>query len=221
MPEDRTPRAHDLSGWLRRRGWRGPRGPSQRGIRDVLRTYIQRGREAFTLREIMDEAGLDFDNRSDYIAAHTFIASMREITADFSDWFWHEPAYRRYTEDGYTDKTVFKKVVDAMTGYDIFPIFFDERIKKYRLLTLDGWVRLTRRRAGAIRTEFIRRAEELAGMAEKFLAIGEMYPAPALPTNGRFIALPGARPFQCGSCSMAFIDKASLEGHTRRRHPEQ
>ncbi len=220
MPEDPDPRAHDLTGWLRRRGWRGPRGPVQRAIRDTLGEYLRRGRDGFTLREVMEDAGLDYDSTSDYFAAHTFVAAMRRVTVDFSEWFWREPAYRKYVEDGFTDKTVFKKVVEAMASYDIYPISYDRELKKYRPLTLETWVRITKQRAVAIRTEFVRRAEEMTAMSKKFPVLRTLYSVPTLPTDGRFLALPGRRPFRCGKCSMSFVDKTSLEAHGKRRHPE-
>lgn len=220
MPEDTGPRAHDLSGWLRRRGWRGPRGPVQRAIRDTLRDYLRRERGGFTLREVMEDAGLDYDHTSDYFAAHTFVAAMRKVTVDFSDWFWGEPAYKAYRENGFTDKTVFKKVVAAMFSYDIYPISYDREAKKYRSLTLEAWVRIMKQRAVAIRTEFVRRAEEMTSMSKKFPVLRELYQVPALPTDGRFLALPGVRRFRCGKCSMAFVDQSSLEAHLQRRHNE-
>jgi len=220
MPEDSDSRAHDLSGWLRRRGWRGPRGPVQRAIRDTLRDHLRRGRDGFTLREVMEDAGLDYDNTSDYFAAHTFVAAMRKVTVDFSEWFWREPEYRRYVDDGFTDKTVFKKVVEAMASYDIYPISYDREEKKYRPLTLETWARITKQRAIAIRTEFVRRATEMTSMSRKFPLLRELYPVPTLPTDGRFLALPGARRFRCERCHMTFVDKSWLEAHEKRWHPE-
>lgn len=220
MPEDSNPRAHNLSGWLRRRGWRGPRGPVQRAIRDTLRDYLRQGRDGFTLREVMEDAGLDYDNTSDYFAAHTFVAAMRKVTVDFSEWFWLQPEYSKIVNDGFTDKTVFRKVVEAMASYDIFPISYDREVKRYRPLALETWARITKQRAVAIRTEFVRRAEEMTAMSRKFPVLRTLYPVPKLPTDGRFLALPAARHFRCDRCGMTFVDKPSLEVHEKRRHPE-
>ncbi len=220
MPEDPSPRAHDLTGWLRRRGWRGPHGPIQRAIRETLREYARRGRNGFTLREVMEDANLDYDSTSDFFAAHAFVAAMRRVTVDFSEWFWMQPEYRKIVDDGFTDKTVFRKVVEAMAQYDIYPIFYDREVKKYVPLTLEAWARITKQRALAIRTEFIRRAEEVTTMSGKYPVLGDLYNIPHLPTDGPFLGLPGRRPFRCRRCPMAFADETSREVHERRWHTE-
>lgn len=209
-----------LRGWLRRRGYQGPRGPTQRALRDALRRFRQTERNAFTLREAMAEAGLDYDSKSDYFAAMQFLSRMRQTVADFSEWFWTQPRYKRYVDDGFTDKTVFNKLVTAMTSYEIFPVFFDANIDSYRLLTLEGWASLTRKRAWAVRTEIVRHVEELNIMQEKFHMLKEMYPPPTLPTDGQFIQLPEKLPHQCEKCGMAFEDEDSFDIHMKRRHPE-
>jgi hypothetical protein len=168
----------------------------------------------------MEDSSLDYDNTSDFIAAHTFVAAMRKVTVDFSEWFWHEPEYAKYVDDGFTSKTVFKKVVEAMASHEIYPLSYDREAKKYKLLTLGAWARITKQRAIALRTEFVRRAEELTSMSKKFPALRELYPVPALPTDGRFLALPGVRRFRCVTCKMTFVDKSWLEAHERRRHTE-
>ncbi len=218
MPEDPNLRARDLGGWLRRRGWRGPHGPVQRAIRDTLREYTRKGHGGFTLREAMEDAGLDYDNTSDFFAAHYFLSAMRKVVLDFSEWFWVQPEYQKYIEDGLSDKGVFRKVVEAMESHNIFPISYDHNQKKYLPLTLEAWARITKQRAVSIRTEFLRRAEEVTLMSTKFPVLRELYQVPELPTDGKFLALPGARRFRCGRCSMAFVDEASLEVHAKRRH---
>jgi len=172
------------------------------------------------MREVMEDAGLDYDNTSDYFAAHTFVAAMRKITVDFSEWFWREPEYQKYFDDGFTDKTVFKKMVEAMTSYDIYPISYERGEGKYRPLSLENWARITKQRAVAIRTEFVRRATEITWMSKRFPVLRDLYPVPTLPTDGRFIALPGGRRFRCEQCHMTFVDKSWLEAHEKRWHPE-
>jgi len=69
-----------------------------------------------------------------------------------------------------------------------------------------------------MRTEFVRRAEEVAIMEKKFPALGEMFVPASLPTDGHFMALPGERPHQCGKCGMTFVSEETLEQHDQRRH---
>jgi len=209
-----------LRGWLRRRGYQGPRGPAQRALRDALRRFKEAGKDTFTLREAMADAGLDYDSKSDYIAAMQFLSRMREAVSDFSTWFWTQPRYKEYIDDGLTDKAVFRKLVTAMTSYEIFPVFFDADIDGYHLLTLEGWARLTHKRALAMRNEIVRRVEELNIMQQKFPMLKEVYPPPSLPTDGQFIQLPEKLGFHCLECGMEFEDANSYDAHMKRRHPE-
>lgn len=209
-----------LRGFLRQRGWRGPVGPDQRAIWNALRKFVRREQETFTLEDVMEEAGLKFDSYSDRTAAASFLKRMREVIVEASEWFWTQPEYQKYVDDGFTDKTVFRKMVEALASYDIYPIQYDREAKKYALITLEGWVRIVHMRAIAIRNEFVRRAEDLALMSSKFEALKEMVTPPALPTDGKFIELPGPRSYRCGKCHMAFVDQESLEDHKQRRHPK-
>ncbi len=209
-----------LRGWLRRRGYQGARGPTQRALRDTLRRYLSDGRETFTLREAMTDAGLDYDSKSDYLAALQFLARMRQAVSDFSAWFWTQPKYQKYVNDGFTDKGLFRKMVRAMISFEIFPVFYDAEIDSFRLLTLEGWARLTLKRAWAVRNEIVRHVEELNIMRQKFPMLREVCPAPALPTNGQFIQLPEKLAIHCFECGMDFEDPDSYHVHMKRRHPE-
>ncbi|MBN1677880.1 MAG: hypothetical protein JW880_05010 [Candidatus Thermoplasmatota archaeon] len=168
----------------------------------------------------MAEAGLDYDSKSDYIAALQFMSRMRATVTDFSTWFWMQPQYKKCVDDGLTDKRVFKKLVTVMTSYEIFPVYFDANSDSYRLLTLEGWAYLARRRALAMRNEIVRRVEELNIMQREFPMLRELYPAPALPTDGQFIQLPETTGVICQECGVAFTDENSLSVHMKRRHPE-
>ncbi len=209
-----------LRGWLRRRGYQGARGSVQRALRDTLRRYLDARRDTFTLREAMTDAGLDYGSKSDYNAALQFIARMRQAVSDFSTWFWTQPKYKKYVDDGLTDKAVFMKMVRAMISYEIFPVFYDAEVDSFRLLTLEGWARLTLKRAWAVRSEIVRHVEELNIMRQKFPMLREVCPAPALPTNGLFIQLPERLAIHCLECGMDFEDADSYHTHMKRRHPE-
>jgi hypothetical protein len=168
----------------------------------------------------MASAELDYDDKSDYSASLAFLSRMRRVLVDASEWFWELPEYKKYVDDGFTDKTVFKKLVEALRSHDIYPIYFDEGKKNYGFLTLEGLARLIKKRALAMRNEFLARAEELAILSKKFPALREMYAPPALSTDGRFIELPASTPHRCGKCNMAFVTKQDLSDHNERRHPE-
>jgi len=210
-----------LRGFLRRRGWRGPIGPSQCAIRDVLRKFTRKGRTSFTLVEVLDEADLDFDSFSDRVMAQAFLKRMREVVVETADWFRDQPEYQKYRDNGFSDKTVFRKLVEALVSYDVYPIQYNREIKEYTFMTLEGWVRIVKMRAIAIRNEFVRHAEDMAFMTRRFKAIKEMVTPPQLPTDGRFIKLPGPRHYRCGKCGIAFIDQESLDAHIDRRHSSE
>ena len=221
MPAER-PSENDiqsLRGWLRLYGWAGFRGPVQRSVRDAIRRRFRGSMTGFTLEEIMDECGLDYEKWRDRTASHGVIDRMRAVTVEFSEWFARHPRYGRFVNDGLSGNAVFRKLVKAMASYEIFPLYYERDSKNYKPLTLKAWARLTYLRGIAIRNEFVERTEDIVLMERKFPELRDLYPPPSLPTDDHFIALPGPRRFPCELCGLAFTDDASVHDHKRRRHP--
>jgi hypothetical protein len=175
-------------------------------------------RRQFSLRDIMVAAGLEYDDFSDRTAATNFLSRMREVMLDFSDWFWGQPQYQQFINDGLTDRAVFKLVVKAMASFGIFTLAYDREQRTYTLMTLPQYARILKLRSLSMRTEFVRRAEEVAIMGKKFPALRETFEPASLPTDGHFMALPGERPNRCGKCGMTFVSEETLDQHDQRRH---
>lgn len=217
MPDDAD--IHTLRGYLRQRGWRGPKGPIQRALRDTVRHFLENGKTQFTLREVMDEANLNFEDYHDHITTSRFLSKMRKVVSDFADFFWTRPEYAEYVHDGLTDKALFGRLVAAMASYEIYPLWYDsERNDSYELLPIEGYMRIVRQRGVAIKNEIERRATELHLLQQKFPMIAS-YASPQLETDGRFLAIPASERFQCPICEMKWASSVALQRHIGRRHP--
>src|SRR5438552_18418270 len=106
--EEEPPKLRTLAGWLRKRGWQGAQGPRQVAVKRALEEFVEADIREFTLQEVMERAGLDYDDFSDRTATSHFLRRMREVLLDFADWFWGQPQYKKYIDDGLSDKAVFK-----------------------------------------------------------------------------------------------------------------
>ncbi len=212
--------ARDMRGWLRRRGFVGPRGPRQMAIRHVLYRMHANGEESFSLEGVMEAAGLDFNDRRDYTAAHTYVSNMRRVLVDFVEWFWQAPQYQEYVHDGLGEGAIFNLAVDAMVQHEIYPLYYNRMDRVYHFLTLPAFARILRFQSLGYRTGILRRVEELALMTPKFPMLGEIFTPSALPTDGRFLLPAPETRFPCPNCPTTWRDSESLEAHRQRRHPE-
>ncbi len=223
MPEmggDGADDVRDLRGWLRRRGWTGPRGPRQLAIKQALYRMRHAGQDVFSLEDMMEAAGLDFNDRNEYGAAHNFVSTMRRVVTDFVGWFWQAPRFSQYVHDGLSEKAIFKKAVEAMVENEIFPLYYNRADGLYHFLTLEAFARILKLQSLAYRTGILRRVEELALMTPKFPMLGEIFTPSALPTDGRFLLPAPETRFPCPNCPTTWRDSESLEAHRLRRHPE-
>jgi hypothetical protein len=213
------PSVRGLIGWLKRRGYQGPRGPKQLSMKHAVYRLEQRGQESFSLQEIMRDAGLDYYDYSDRMAAKAYISQGREVVFDFIDWLRRDPSYATQVENGYKmHATIFRRCVSVMWSYEIPALYYDLHDKRYHFLTLKAFASIMRQQRDAVKTMILRRSEEIALVSQWFPQFREMFQPSALVTDRRFVLPPRALRHPCNECELRFRDKSSLDVHKEKRH---
>ncbi len=213
MPQ-RNPRT-----WGGARRGRGLRGAVQRRYKNWIRDLYNRSGPGapFTLHQMMDECGTDFDDKKDYQKAQVFMMNMRKDFATVMQTFFTGPDYERHRAEGMTDPQMFRKLTDAALSVDVYPVWADPKDQhKYKLFDLTSFAYIMQVRARSIVIEVERKANTLGLAFSKLPELRDLYPRPALQGDGVLLELPPG--VECPVCHEHIGDPVAFVGHYNIRH---
>lgn len=200
---------------------RGIKGETQRKYKNWIRQlYETQGPGTpFTLREMMEACGKDFDGKRDYHAAARFMMKMRRDFATVMQMFFASDDYDKYKAAKLKDPEMFRKLIDAALSVDVYPVWADpEGQHKYKLFVMASFVYLMEVRARSIVKEVERKAEVMALAFSKMPELREFYARPVLKGDGVLVQLPPS--VECPVCGEHFSDPVSFVRHYNEKHPD-
>jgi len=205
--------------WRGARKGRGIRAAVQRKyknwIRDVYRT--SGSGTPFTLHQMMNDCGTDFDGKRDYHKAQVFMMQMRRDFAVVMQAFFNSPDYEKHRAAGMKDPEMFRKLTEAALSADVYPVWADPKDEhKYKLFDMTSYAYVMQVRAQSIVKEVERKAEALAVAFSRLPELRDLYPRPALRGDGVLLQLPSG--IDCPECHEHVEDPVAFVGHYNMRH---
>ena len=225
---------------LKSMGWTGPFGYKEKKITRWLHKlyYNPDGPPhlgtVFDLKNLACDCDLVYYGRNiggdrseslDPIVRH-YLHRMREAMEAFVEWFWTNPEYEKWVNDGNSDEQILQQIVKVMVSYDVYPVWCDrEGDERWKLMDLHAYARLREMRAFAIASEVGDKGTRMELMMKRFpRELPGKYHRPALPRDGSFIDLPRLGPGEgvlcpVEGCGLHFADSHSWKQHFSRQHP--
>lgn len=187
----------------------------------VWRHYAREGMGAsFRGQRALDEMGFPRNhprhaNARDWL--RNFVARSRKEYRAVAEYFFSEPKYQEFVEDGLSEEAVWTKVWETCLEFDWLPVWSDPK-DGYRLKPMKGvhYVRLKERRGQAIATEVSNTVEAMKYLFQKFPALPRTYQRPELEADGVFLRLPAG--VKCEHCGIVFSDQDELVQHHNDEH---
>lgn len=199
---------------------RGIRGETQRRYKNWIRDlYKAKGPGApFTLREMMQACGTDFDGRQDYQAAAEFMMKMRRDFAIVMMGFFGGEDYDKYKAAGLSNEEMFRKLIEAALSENVYPVWADLHDEyRYKLFGMASFVELTKIRARSIVKELERKAEVMRLAFRELPELRDLYAVrPALSSDGVILQLPSG--MECPDCGEHFGDPVGFVHHYNENH---
>ena len=233
--DDEVRTAHAL---LKSIGWTGPRTLEERKITLWLHKLFRNPDGTPNLGATFDLKDLAHDCDVIYFARNLggdgreylhpivrpYLQRMREAMETFVEWFWSNPQYDQYVNDGLSDEQILWKIVEVMASYDVYPVWCDrEGDERWKLMDLDAYARLREMRAFAIVREVGEKSGKMALMMRRFnYALPGKYHRYALPHPDGFMDPPSLGPgqgVQCPVCGEHFRDLDAWRRHSHDGHP--
>ena len=177
--------------------------------------------DAFLLRNVMDDLGLDYNDRNTYTKAVMFFMKERKVTQYGLDVFWQSEEYQRYIHEGHTNEELWHKFMKAAFSWDIYPLWSDPSDEhRYKLLGLYDYISLLSKRRKAIQSEVSSRAEEIKAIEPKISILSLLKPLDGQTQELRpyeTLKLMPAR-HECPLCHNVYISAEKLAEHLERDH---
>lgn len=215
------PEGLSLDGWLRKRGFGGHHSPIQRSMVRALRQLSAQNAEEMTLKEIMDHAGLRYDSYSQRNSAKRILREERNIIVYVLDFFWEDQEYRGWADNGFQDKTKFRRIVDVLRSHGHFPLGAIGATGKYHWLQMSDVEDMWKMRRDAIITESLRRTQEQIILTRRLPAMKAAMTPRSMLADGKVFVLPaGKGQFKCAVCGFVASEESVLDAHNTEYHPE-
>jgi hypothetical protein len=187
--------------------------------------YKQQGTlMTFTLREIMEGHGMNYESWRDYQKAIGYFMKQRKFIENVLVVFWNSDQYKQCVEEDWSEDDIFETLISNAINYDIYPMWADPQDEnKYKLFDLNTYLYLKRQRGAAVVSEIDQKSRELS-LARRLLpkALLERYDKPKLKGDGAFIELPEhasvSGRVHCPFCKMIFVSDDKLIDHLHRKH---
>jgi len=221
-------------------GWKQPSGRSsgvvalrmKAWLRDTFDEKKKIGNFDFTIREMMDDLEMDYDNHYDRGKVRNFIQSERKTFYEILSEMHSSGSYDDYKEAGMGDKEVFDKLVYSAVSRNIFPVFAKERGSdergyaeySYEFMKYDDFVEIIKSSIKRTFTEADNRQKLVSGVKDLLPNISDNLPQ--LPIkNEQGMLLKENTLEACPFCDKKFRGNdpaAMLNDHIRKKHaPER
>ena len=116
--------------------------------------------DAFTLREIMETHGLDYDARSDYTKAYSALAEERKSIEAYFEMFLQSGAFDEAKKEGKSDDAIWGDFIGAANSWNIHLLYSDAD-SRYKQIDLFSYASLINRRILAMDSELRTKADQL------------------------------------------------------------
>jgi len=177
--------------------------------------------DAFLLRNVMDDLGLDYNDQNTYTKAMTFFMKERKMTKYGLDIFWQSEEYQRYIHEGYTNEKLWYKFMKAAFSWDIYPLWSDPSDEHmYKLLGLYDYIYLLSKRRKAIHSEVLSKTEEIEAIEPKISILSLLKPLDGQAQELRPYEALKLMPVrhECPLCHKVYISAEKLAEHLERNH---
>ena len=211
-------------------GWRGIRRRRSGSFGHKLKAWFRKkyrkeGKQkfSFTIGNLMNEVGLDYDNRLDYSRTYNFIQEERNAFKQVLTSFLQSEEYLEKKDEGLGEKEVFDLLVDAVLSRDIYPVWCEQSNDyTYYFFNFNNFVEFTKARMKSIKGQIEKQGEFMSNMESIIPKIGEHVAPLRIEGKGRRLLTGDTKercPFPDCDKSYRGVDSAALlNDHIRREH---
>lgn len=133
--------------------------PKEFTLQFCIESMFEKTKDDFTPSEWNDVYG---------VAIRFFSRERRGHLSELLEEFWNDDVYQKYISEGHSDEELFRKFIETCSYYGVHPIYCDLEVDGYyKLLDLNHYVLLLKRRTAAIASELKSKAQEVKALQSK------------------------------------------------------
>ncbi len=177
--------------------------------------------DAFTLREIMDAHGMDYDSRADYTKAYTALAQERKEIEGYFELFVNSDELNNARKMGKSDDDIWRDFLNASNSWNIHLLYCDDD-GRYKQIDMFSYSMLVNRRLKAMDMELRTKAEQIKLIGKELPSLIPNLKPPELDGIKDRHRMLVAHAWSCPYCpDLAFPDDNELKKHLEIVHKFQ
>lgn len=174
--------------------------------------------DAFTLRELMEAHGMDYESRSDYTRAYSALAEERKAIEDYFKVFLNDVALDKARSQGKDDDNIWQDFLSAANSWNIHLLYSDAD-GRYKQIDLFSYATIVNARVRAMDSELRVKANQIGTIGKVLPTLIPHLKPPELDGfKGRHRLLV-AHAWSCPFCQdMDFPNGDELRAHLHNVH---
>ncbi len=150
-----------------------------------------------------------------------FFSKSRNEFKGIAEYFFSEPRYREFTENGLAEEEVWTRVWEVCLEFNFLPVWSDAKDNGlYKPMKGAAYVTMKERRGRAIGNEVKNTVNAMDFLFGKFPALPPTFHRQRLERDGVFLELPPPRTTTCEVCGLEFLRQSQFVQHYDDEHSD-
>ncbi len=150
-----------------------------------------------------------------------FFSRSRNEFKGIAEYFFSEPKYREFTEDGLAEEEVWMRVWEVCLEFNFLPVWSDAKdTGLYKPMKGAAFVSMKQRRGRAIVSEIKGTVSAMEFFFENFPALPAGFHRERLETDGIFLEIAPPRTIVCEVCGLEFLSQSEFAWHYGDEHSD-